>query len=132
MRETLADQLSQLEAEIEDALHEVPGALEHLNYALASHDESAAAVLRARAEQLEAQQEADKRAQDAREDESFEIAEQLAGELQPEAPAVDEMIADIFKEIYKGEKVVSQKQRRAREQPEVRRAEPVEEDDESD
>jgi penicillin-binding protein 2 len=42
------------------------------------------------------------------------------------------MIADIFKEIYKGEKVVSQKQRRAREQPEIRRAEPVEEDDESD
>jgi penicillin-binding protein 2 len=42
------------------------------------------------------------------------------------------MIADIFKEIYKGEKVVSQKQRRTREQPEVRRAEPVEEGDESD
>ena len=42
------------------------------------------------------------------------------------------MIADVFKEIYKGEKVVSQKQRRAREQPEIRRAEPVEEEDESD
>ena len=46
------------------------------------------------------------------------------------------MIADIFKEIYKGEKVVSQpngqKQRRTREQPEIRRAEPVEEEDESD
>jgi penicillin-binding protein 2 len=42
------------------------------------------------------------------------------------------MIADIFKEIYKGEKVVSQRQRRAREQPEIRRAEPVEEEDESD
>jgi penicillin-binding protein 2 len=46
------------------------------------------------------------------------------------------MIADIFKEIYKGEKVVSQpngqKQRRAREQPEIRRAERVEEEDESD
>jgi penicillin-binding protein 2 len=42
------------------------------------------------------------------------------------------MIADIFKEIYKGEKVVSQKQRRARDQPEIRRAEPVEEEDESD
>jgi penicillin-binding protein 2 len=42
------------------------------------------------------------------------------------------MIADIFKEIYKGEKVVTQKQRRAREQPEIRRAEPVEEEDESD
>lgn len=42
------------------------------------------------------------------------------------------MIADVFKEVYKGEKVVSQKQRRAREQPEIRRAEPVEEEDESD
>jgi penicillin-binding protein 2 len=46
------------------------------------------------------------------------------------------MIADIFKEIYKGEKVVSrpngQKQRRTREQPEIRHAEPVEEEDESD
>ena len=41
------------------------------------------------------------------------------------------MIADIFKEIYKGEKMVKQ-QRRAREQPEIRRAEPVEEEDESD
>jgi penicillin-binding protein 2 len=45
------------------------------------------------------------------------------------------MIADIFKEIYKGDKVVSRpagRQRRAREQPEIRRAEPVEEEDESD
>jgi len=42
------------------------------------------------------------------------------------------MIADVFKEIYKGEKVVSHRQRRAREQPEIRRAEPVEEEDESD
>jgi penicillin-binding protein 2 len=42
------------------------------------------------------------------------------------------MIADIFKEIYKSEQVVGQKQRRAREQPEIRRAEPVEEEDESD
>ncbi len=42
------------------------------------------------------------------------------------------MIADIFKEIYKSEKVISHRQRRAREQPEVRRAEPVEEEDESD
>src|SRR5436309_12273401 len=42
------------------------------------------------------------------------------------------MIADVFKEIYKGEKVVSHGQRRAREQPEIRRAEPVEEEDESD
>jgi len=42
------------------------------------------------------------------------------------------MIADVFKDIYQGEKVVSHQQRRAREQPEVRRAEPVEEDDQSD
>src|SRR5213596_2349473 len=42
------------------------------------------------------------------------------------------MIADVFKEIYKSEKVVGQRQRRGREQPEVRRAEPVEEEDESD
>jgi penicillin-binding protein 2 len=42
------------------------------------------------------------------------------------------MIADVFKEIYRGEKVVSHEQRRAREQREIRRAEPVEEEDESD
>jgi penicillin-binding protein 2 len=42
------------------------------------------------------------------------------------------MIADVFKEIYESEKVVGQRQRRAREQPEIRRAEPVEEEDESD
>ena len=42
------------------------------------------------------------------------------------------MIADVFKEIYKGEKVVGQREHRAREKPEIRRAEPVEEDDESD
>jgi penicillin-binding protein 2 len=43
------------------------------------------------------------------------------------------MIADVFKEIYHGEKLASRQQRRVREQPEVRRAEPVkEEDDESD
>jgi len=42
------------------------------------------------------------------------------------------MIADVFKEIYQGEKMVSHQQRRAREQPEIRRAEPVEEEDESD
>jgi penicillin-binding protein 2 len=42
------------------------------------------------------------------------------------------MIADVFKEIFQGEKIVSQQQRRSREQPEVRRAEPVEEQDESD
>src|SRR5204862_3073984 len=42
------------------------------------------------------------------------------------------MIADIFKEIYNGQQIVGQKQRREREQPDVRRAEPVEEEDESD
>ena len=42
------------------------------------------------------------------------------------------MIADVFKEIYKSEKVVGQRQRRGREQPKIRRAEPVEEEDESD
>jgi hypothetical protein len=42
------------------------------------------------------------------------------------------MIAEIFKEIYKSEKVVGQRQRRSPEQPEIRRAEPVEEEDESD
>ncbi len=42
------------------------------------------------------------------------------------------MIADVFKEIYHGEKLASRQQRRAREQPGVRRAEPVEEEDESD
>src|SRR5438045_4883044 len=41
------------------------------------------------------------------------------------------MIADVFKDIYQGQKVVSHEQRRARE-PEIRRAEPVEQDDESD
>jgi hypothetical protein len=39
------------------------------------------------------------------------------------------MIADIFKEVYKGEKVITERQRGAREQPEIRRAEPVEEDE---
>ena len=42
------------------------------------------------------------------------------------------MIADVFKEVYHGEKLASRRDRRAREQPEVRRAEPVEEEDESD
>ena len=42
------------------------------------------------------------------------------------------MIADIFKEIYKGEKVTSRQQHRVREQTEIRRAEPVEEEDDSD
>jgi len=42
------------------------------------------------------------------------------------------MIADVFKGVYQGEKIASRQQPRAREQPEVRRAEPVEEDDQSD
>jgi penicillin-binding protein 2 len=42
------------------------------------------------------------------------------------------MVADVFKEFYKGEKIASHRQRREREEPEVRRAEPVEEEDESD
>jgi penicillin-binding protein 2 len=42
------------------------------------------------------------------------------------------MIADIFKEIYKGEKVTSRQQHRVREQTEIRRAQPVEEEDDSD
>src|SRR5438105_13055267 len=42
------------------------------------------------------------------------------------------MIADIFKEVYKGQMVAHHEQRRVREQPQIRRAEPVEEDDESD
>ncbi len=44
------------------------------------------------------------------------------------------MVADVFKEIYKGEKVASRPygRQRTREEPEVRRAEPVEEEDESD
>src|SRR5437773_45064 len=42
------------------------------------------------------------------------------------------MIADIFKEIYKGQNANGVQQRRVREKTEVRRAEPVEEEDESD
>jgi penicillin-binding protein 2 len=42
------------------------------------------------------------------------------------------MIADIFGEIYKGQKANSAEKRRVREEKEVRRAEPVKEDDESD
>jgi len=42
------------------------------------------------------------------------------------------MIADIFKEIYKGQQANDRKKRRAPEETEVRRAEPVEEEDESD
>jgi hypothetical protein len=42
------------------------------------------------------------------------------------------MIADIFKEVYKGQQANGRKKRLAREETEVRRAEPVEEEDESD
>src|SRR5213596_2692708 len=42
------------------------------------------------------------------------------------------MIADIFKEIYKGQQANGAQQRRVREKTQVRRAEPVEEEDESD
>ncbi len=42
------------------------------------------------------------------------------------------MIADVFKDVYKGQMLTSRSQRREREQPEIRRAEPVEENDESD
>ena len=42
------------------------------------------------------------------------------------------MIADVFTQVYKSQMLAHHEQRRAREQPEVRRAEPVEEDDESD
>src|SRR6266852_966122 len=42
------------------------------------------------------------------------------------------MISDVFKEIYKGSKTSNRPERRAREAPEVRRAEPVKEEDESD
>jgi penicillin-binding protein 2 len=42
------------------------------------------------------------------------------------------MVADVFKQIYKGQKIANGRQRREREEPEVRRAERVEEDDESD
>jgi penicillin-binding protein 2 len=42
------------------------------------------------------------------------------------------MIADVFKEVYQGQMVSSRSDRRARERPEVRRAEPVEEEDASD
>jgi len=42
------------------------------------------------------------------------------------------MIAEVFKEIYKGQKANARERRRAPEEKEVRRAEPVEEEDESD
>ena len=42
------------------------------------------------------------------------------------------MIADVFKDVYKGQMIAGRSQQRAQEQPEIRRAEPVEEQDESD
>jgi hypothetical protein len=42
------------------------------------------------------------------------------------------MIADVFKDVYKGQMIAGHSRRRAQEQAEIRRAEPVEEDDESD
>jgi penicillin-binding protein 2 len=42
------------------------------------------------------------------------------------------MIADVFKDVYKGQMVARHSRERVQEQPEVRRAEPVEEQDESD
>src|SRR5438067_1643528 len=42
------------------------------------------------------------------------------------------MIADVFEDVYKGQMLTSRSERRAREQPEVRRSERVEEDDTSD
>ena len=42
------------------------------------------------------------------------------------------MIADVSKDIYKGQMIAGRSQRRAQEQSEIRRSEPVEEEDESD
>jgi penicillin-binding protein 2 len=42
------------------------------------------------------------------------------------------MIAEVFKDVYKGQMVAGHSQRRVEEQPEIRRAEPVEEEDASD
>jgi penicillin-binding protein 2 len=42
------------------------------------------------------------------------------------------MIANVFKEVYKGQMITGSSQRRGREQSEIRRAEPVEEEDASD
>ena len=42
------------------------------------------------------------------------------------------MIAEVFKDVYKGQMVAGHSRRHAQEQPEIRRAEPVEEQDESD
>jgi hypothetical protein len=42
------------------------------------------------------------------------------------------MIADVFKDVYKGQMIAGHLRQRAQDQPEIRRAEPVEEQDESD
>ena len=42
------------------------------------------------------------------------------------------MIAEVFKDVYKGQMVAGRSRRRSQELPEIRRAEPVEEQDESD
>jgi penicillin-binding protein 2 len=42
------------------------------------------------------------------------------------------MIADVFKDVYKGQMIARRAQRAVPEQPEIRRAEPVEEEDASD
>ncbi len=42
------------------------------------------------------------------------------------------MIADVFKDVYKDQMIARRSQRRVQEQPEIRRAEPVEEEDDSD
>ena len=42
------------------------------------------------------------------------------------------MIAEVFKDVYKGQMIAGHSRRRDQEQPEIRRAEPVEEQDESD
>jgi penicillin-binding protein 2 len=42
------------------------------------------------------------------------------------------MIADVFKDVYKDQMIAGHSRRRAQDQPEIRRAEPVEEEDASD
>src|SRR5205823_10636503 len=42
------------------------------------------------------------------------------------------MIADVFKDVYKDQMIADRWQRRAQEQPEIRRAEPGEEEEDSD
>jgi hypothetical protein len=42
------------------------------------------------------------------------------------------MIAQVFKDVYKDQMLAGHSRRRAQQQPEIRRAEPVEEEDASD